>query len=171
MTDSGKPPIANSYWVVPGKFLAGEYPRDKSGKDTFAKLRALESSGVTLFVDLTEEGELLPYAAKLKSAEHRRFGIPDNDIPESPEQTAEILDAIDRHIKHGGLVYLHCWGGVGRTGTIIGCWLVRHGRSGNEALGRLADLWLRCAKSVLRPKSPPDNPWQGRYVRKWNEPG
>ena len=147
MTDSGKPPIANSYWVVPGKFLAGEYPRDKSGEYTFAKLRALESAGVTLFVDLTEEGELLPYAAMLKSAKHRRFGIPDSSVPESPEQTSEILDAIDRHIKHGGLVYLHCWGGVGRTGTIVGCWLERHGKSGDEALAWLAKLWRECAKS------------------------
>ena len=168
MTDSGKPPIANSYWVEPGKFLAGEYPRDKSGNDTFTKLRALESAGVTLFVDLTEEGELLPYATRLKSAEHRRFGIPDSSVPESPEQTAEILDTIDRHINHGGLVYLHCWGGVGRTGTIVGCWLARHGKSGDAALTRLAKLWRECIKSGWR--NSPENSWQRDYVRNWSEP-
>ena len=32
---------------------------------------------------------------------------------------------------------MHCWGGVGRTGTTVGCWLVRHGRSGTEALAEL----------------------------------
>ncbi len=26
-----------------------------------------------------------------------------------------------------GAVYVHCWGGVGRTGTVVGCWLLRHG--------------------------------------------
>ena len=167
MPDSEKP-IPHSYWVEPGKFLAGEYPRNKSGQDTFAKLRALESAGVTLFVDLTEEGELLPYAARLKSTEHRRFGIPDSSVPESPEQTSEILDAIDRRINHGGLVYLHCWGGVGRTGTIVGCWLARQGRSGDDALARLAELWRQCPKSEWRES--PENPWQRDYVRQWREP-
>ena len=29
----------------------------------------------------------------------------------------EILDAVDRALAAGRNVYLHCWGGIGRTGT------------------------------------------------------
>ena len=37
-----------------------------------------------------------------------------------------ILDEIDATIASGGKVYVHCWGGRGRTGTVVGCWLIRH---------------------------------------------
>ena len=179
MPDAAKP-IPHSYWVEPGKFLAGEYPRDLDGPGRFDKLRDLESAGVTLFVDLTEAGELRPYADRLQSAAHRRFGIRDSGIPETPELTAAILDAIDDGINDGGInnvgndssgggvVYLHCWGGVGRTGTIVGCWLARQGLSGDEALARLAELWRQCPKSQWRDS--PENPWQRNYVRQWREP-
>ena len=41
-----------------------------------------------------------------------------------------ILDDVDEAIAGGGLTYVHCWGGIGRTGTVVGCWLVRHGLEG-----------------------------------------
>lgn len=176
MTDTDglpPPPIANSYWVVPGRFLAGEYPRRRNGADgaeVFAQRRALLEAGVTLFIDLTEEGELRPYAGRLGAAEHRRFAIPDGGVPETPEDTAAILDAIDRHLADGGMLYLHCWGGVGRTGTIVGCWLARHGGlSGEAALSRLAELWRQNAKSARR--DTPEYPWQRDYIRQWREAG
>ena len=37
-------------------------------------------------------------------------------IPSSPEQTAATLDAIDSAMDDCKTVYVHCWGGVGRTG-------------------------------------------------------
>ena len=33
-----------------------------------------------------------------------------------------------------------CLGGVGRTGTVVGCWLARHGTVGAAALERLTQL-------------------------------
>ncbi len=35
---------------------------------------------------------------------------------------------------------MHCWGGVGRTGTVVGCWLVRHGLDDGDAIARIATL-------------------------------
>ncbi len=51
-----------------------------------------------------------------------------------------ILDSIDAALNAGHVVYFHCWGGVGRTGTVAGCYLVRHGMSGEGALHRIAEL-------------------------------
>ena len=52
-----------------------------------------------------------------------------------------ILDAIDTSLTGGRLVYVHCWGGVGRTGTVVGCWLLRHGLATRDAvLDTLAQL-------------------------------
>jgi protein-tyrosine phosphatase len=35
---------------------------------------------------------------------------------------------------------VHCWGGTGRTGTVVGCYLVQQGLSGAESLQRLSHL-------------------------------
>jgi protein-tyrosine phosphatase len=104
------------YWVVPGRFAAGPYPVEPLEFDTF--------------VDLTEEGELPTYEA----ADHRRFPVRDFGVA-TVEQMDEILAAVDEALDAGRTVYLHCRGGVGRTGTAVGCWLIRHGRSADEAVG------------------------------------
>ncbi|MDD2367052.1 MAG: protein-tyrosine phosphatase family protein [Desulfuromonadaceae bacterium] len=81
--------------------------------------------------------------------------------------TTDILDTIDHHIHHGEIVYLHCWGGVGRTGVIVGCWLSRHGFTGDAALARLKELWQECPKSSHR-KSP-ETTEQEQYIVTWQE--
>ena len=163
-------PIEYCYWVVPGQLLAGEYPMVKNDEAASrAKLADLTEAGVNTFIDLTQEGELLPYSQWLDSDSqtYYRFPIWDVSIPDTPETTAAILDTIDAHIAKGHVVYLHCWGGVGRTGTIVGCWLARHGHPGPVALERLAELWAECPKSAWTRS--PETKEQRRYVRDWTE--
>jgi hypothetical protein len=102
------------YWVEPGRLLAGRYP---------SSLDSLVDAGVTLVVDLTEEGERPAYDAPMRKV---RLPIPDFSCP-TPETVNEILDVIDAELAAGGLVFVHCHGGIGRTGTVVGCWLTRHG--------------------------------------------
>ena len=173
MTDTR--PIPNCYWVLPGRFIAGEYPRDLDGGSSESKIAAFLRAGVTSFVNLTSPGDgLEPY---VEIVEHladtdvtlNRFPIRDVSVPSAPSQTAEILDAVDAEIARGGLVYVHCWGGVGRTGTLVGCWLVRHGYSGHDALERVRELWSGCPKSTwLRS---PETPTQEDYIINWSETG
>jgi len=159
-------PIKECYWVVPGRLLAGEYPRTLDEDTTREKLDRLLRAGVTVFVDLTEEDEgLEPYAHMLGAAVHHRLPIRDASVPDSMEKTAEILDTIDRELDAGHLVYVHCWGGVGRTGLVVGCWLARHGLEGQAALARLRQLWRECPKSA-RLRSP-ETPQQERCVVDW----
>jgi protein-tyrosine phosphatase len=35
----------------------------------------------------------------------------------------EIVSPISSEIEAGRPTYVHCWGGVGRTGTVVGCGL------------------------------------------------
>ena len=161
-------PIKKCYWVAPGKLLAGEYPRDEDEATSRSKINALTHSGVTAFIDLTEENEgLRPYSGLLDKTTHQRFPIRDYSIPVSPAVTMAILDAIDQHINEGRIVYLHCWGGVGRTGVIVGCWLSRHGYKGTAALARLRELWQQCPKSAFR-KSP-ETKEQEQHILRWEE--
>lgn len=141
------PPIPDSYWVIPGRLLAGEYPGAREDMDARRKLRRFLDAGITFFLDLTEEGELVPYAHLLAeeamargiAVEHHRAPIRDLSTP-TPDETERILDIIDAALGAGHRVYVHCWGGIGRTGTIIGCYLVRHGMTGAEALAQIERL-------------------------------
>lgn len=163
-------PIPHCYWVVPGKLLAGEYPRTPYEQSSREKLKQLTDAGVTAFIDLTEADEFLePYDHLLdkQSQTHQRFAIRDMSIPRSRDLTMQALDTIDAHLEAGETVYVHCWGGVGRTGTIIGCWLARHHEPGQAALDRLADLWRANPKSSYRRS--PETPEQRHYVREWRE--
>jgi protein-tyrosine phosphatase len=90
--------------------------------------------GVDFVVDLTEEGELRPYARG--AFKHRRMPIRDFSVPTDAEMQA-ILDAIDDALAKGHTVFVHCRGGIGRTGTVLGCYLRRHGASAEEALAAL----------------------------------
>ena len=164
--DASFPPIKQCYWVVPGKLLAGEYPRDKDEATSQAKINALLDAGISVFVDLTEENEgLLSYTSLIGKAIHNRFAIRDGAIPNSPETTIQILDTIDRYIQQGEMVYVHCWGGVGRTGVIIGCWLARHDNGGEAALVRLRALWAQCPKSAT--SETPETRDQEQYIQSW----
>ncbi|MCG8352317.1 MAG: hypothetical protein MI924_31515, partial [Chloroflexales bacterium] len=35
---------------------------------------------------------------------------------------------------------IHCWGRIGRTGTVVGCYLACHGMSGEAAIQEIARL-------------------------------
>ena len=54
-------------------------------------------------------------------------------MPRSAEAVATILDAIDVALAQGRTVDVRCWGRIGRTGAVVGCWLVRHGLTGDGA--------------------------------------
>jgi hypothetical protein len=135
-------PIDDSYWLSPGRLLAGEYPGAARDDEARRKLRRLAWSGVDVFLDLTEPGEygLRPYAPLLPAgAVHRRMPIADQDVPD-PDGMRAILDALGAALADGRVVYLHCFGGIGRTGTVAGCWLVEQGLSGGRALEHIAAL-------------------------------
>ena len=169
-------PTPACYWVVPG-FLAGNYPRTRDDGSSREKLRRILDAGVTCFVDLTTRHDPLePYEDLLSelndgssaaAAVRESFPVPDMSIPDSPDTTRAILDVIDRVLAEQGTAYVHCWGGVGRTGTIVGCWLVRHGMTGEEALARVAELWATRPDASW--STSPQTEEQFRYVREWRE--
>jgi HD domain/Polymorphic toxin system, DSP-PTPase phosphatase len=97
-----------------------------------------------------------------------RLPIRDVSVPQSPDKMREILDTIDAALSAKRIVYVHCWGGVGRTGTVIGCHLVRQGYVGDAALTRLHELFAIMDKSAFRRS--PETAEQEQWVRTWREP-
>jgi protein-tyrosine phosphatase len=91
--------------------------------------------------------------------------IPDFDVP-SRAQMVRILDEIDQALMAQRKVYVHCLAGLGRTGTVVGCYLVRHGLSGPDALKRIQVL-RRDALGAHDPS--PTTEAQRRMVQYWDE--
>ena len=118
-------PLHQSYEVWGnGIIYAGEYPGDKNGELAKHKIERMHHFGIRHFIDLTEEGELRPYNHLLPSdTTYTRFPIVDCGAPKSVESVQRLLLRIEELKKMDGYVYVHCWGGVGRTGTIIACYL------------------------------------------------
>jgi protein-tyrosine phosphatase len=168
-------PIPESYWVEPDRLLAGEYPGRYEVELTRKRIDSLLEAGFTTFIDLTRPDETIAYREVLleeadvydMKVQHLRFPIGDFGLP-TPEGMKSILDTIDAELNVGKKIYLHCWGGIGRTGTTVGCYLVRRGKTGEEALSQLADWWQAVPKSQYHQRSPETHE-QLEFVRNWKE--
>ena len=172
-------PFPRSYWVVPGKFLAGYYPGSRNSVTVQKKLKNLLKHGVRHIINLMERDEenfqrekFVPYEYRLQAMAREteinievvHMPIPDMKIP-PVEVMVSILDEIDGAIEHNPAVYLHCWGGRGRTGTVVGCYLARHGMAvGEAALGMLGEL--RQNDPIAHLPSP-ETKVQAEFVRSW----
>ena len=167
------PPIPESYWVQPGQVLAGAYPLlvGEPEQAMLQRVRRFLAVGMTAFVDLTEAHECVSYFPFLMAGvsertcppAYQRLSIRNWDVP-PPAMMTRILDTIDTALAEGQSVYVHCAGGIGRTGTVVGCYLVRHGMPGEAALEEI--MRLRRAMPNGHDLSPRREP-QRQMVRTW----
>ena len=67
-------PSPNSYWVIPGRFAAGEYPGALDSSEAATRVKTLLDEGINHFIDLTEPRELNPYAG-IAEEEAQRLGL------------------------------------------------------------------------------------------------
>lgn len=165
------------YPVQPGLF-AGEYPGHQSPNVAETRLRELVGNGVRTFIDLTSRVDgLTPYEPLFVELDddgaldlrRHSFEIPDMNIPSGPELMREVLDLIRAELDAGRPCYVHCWGGIGRTGTAVGCWLRESGMDPDSALARVQQLYgshMDAGKLSRYPHSP-QQPTQVHYVRNW----
>jgi ADP-ribosyl-[dinitrogen reductase] hydrolase len=164
-------PLANSYWVVPGRLLAGEHPAGRVELPDGAsrtRVLGLVAAGINCFVDLTEEGECVAYEPMLPpSATYLRRPIRDQQVPRRAAQMRRIQDEIASALAAGHKVYVHCRAGIGRTGLVTGCFLVEQGREGEQALSELNLLWTaQCARAATWPTIP-QTLEQASYICEW----
>jgi protein tyrosine/serine phosphatase len=172
-------PFQRSYWVEPGRLLAGYYPGDSDPVEADYKLQALLDCGVSRIVNLMESDEtdhsgrrFAAYQSRLqrlaqlrgRAVECVRFPIKDRSVP-SLASMRKILEALVAAIGAGETVYVHCWGGRGRTGTVTGCYL-RHalGVAGAETLARLRELTAHNPDAFW---PAPEMEGQRAFVERW----
>lgn len=123
---SGPPPMQSLHELrTPDldKFLP---PRRKGRKDEAAVEAAAAAQG----------GVAAPYGQRLET-EFMHCPIVDLGLP-TEQQTLELCQQLEACLRAGKVVYLHCWGGRGRAGTIGACLLGKaYGLQAAEALERV----------------------------------
>jgi protein tyrosine phosphatase len=179
MTEILEVPFNRSYWVVPGKLLAGGYPGSEDPIEEKRNLKGLIQAGIKHVISLMEPQEynrpddpFPPYVDHMETiAEKMRItvtfdqiSIKDFSVP-TERQIVRILNQIDMCIKYDKPVYAHCWGGKGRTGTVVGCYLIRHGiATGNDVIKKIKEL----RKNTVDFSEPsPETREQIKMVIKW----
>jgi len=174
-------PPEKTYWIVPGKLMAGAYPAHPMDREHRQIITSLLGCGVTDFINLvlsdetgmggiSFRGYISDYREAAPAAlrpEMHNFPIPDEEVP-AESLMIRILDKVDELLGLGRVPYIHCWGGKGRTGTVAGCWLVRHRYATPEGvLFRLKELTAEQMEFFWHT---PNTPEQEDYVTAW-EPG
>ena len=173
-----KLPHEDCYWVTPGTVMAGRMPVRHDDESTLHLLTSMHRTGIRCFINLQlaeerdEQGRaFLPYWKLLDQlhpiACFTRFGIPDMGVPNLRGMRL-ILDHIDSMLSAGRPVYIHCWGGKGRTGTVVCCWLLRHSFATRD---NIFDYLGRLRASTASHQQPsPETQAQRDFVLSW-QPG
>jgi len=165
-------PFALAYWVQERLFVAGPFPGHPSPEVARRQLCGLLDCGVRSFINLMHEEPrmgALPYAPLLQELTQQRgldcsvqrFEIEDCSAPSRATMQA-IQDALDAAIAARRTPYLHCWGGRGRTGTVVGVYLLRRGLATPD---NFVEVLARLRAGA--PGTSPETDEQIAFVRSW----
>lgn len=111
-------------------------------------LAHLQQMGIHKVVSLLEADEARCYGlddeqrlcAALGMA-FTQFPITDRQIPDTPDQPAfrQLIDQLYDELCSGNHIAIHCFAGIGRTGLLAGCILIKHGMTPAQATDLLSD--------------------------------
>jgi protein tyrosine/serine phosphatase len=168
-------PISDSYWVEPGRLLAGEHPGHWDETVARRRITGLLDAGIRRFIDLSGRSDKVSAYDQLLEkicrergivAEYLRLPLRENEAPRSVEDVVDVMRAILSGLQAGERVYLHCSDGVGRTGMAVGCWLIERGLEPAAALKELRCLFAAMNKAHLN-RATPANAAQTEWVERW----
>ncbi len=155
------------YWIDerwPGKLAVSARPRGgdwledevsdwkRSGVD--AVLSLLEKAEEQE-MNLEKEGE----AVRDQGLEFISLPIPDRQAPPSETKVTATIDRTTQTLKSGKNVLVHCRQGIGRSGLIAACLLIRKGMSPGAALEK-----VMAVRGVEVPETREQREWIDRYA-------
>jgi len=87
------------------------------------------------------------------------FPIPDMQVPVTEAKLSEMLDSMTAHLSAGRDVLVHCRQGIGRTGLMAACLLIKSGMSPGAAVESVS-----AARGLAVPETPEQREWIERYA-------
>jgi protein-tyrosine phosphatase len=139
--------LPHSALAVPGRLGLTRAPgRWAEGRNVDSDVRLREDldalatvHGAKVLVTLLERAEIaevgdLGSEARRSGVRWVHFPIPDMWVPSDIAATRRLVRQVLRALEGGEDVVVHCWGGLGRAGTIAACCLVSHGCEPRRAI-------------------------------------
>ena len=161
--------------------MAGCYPGSEDSTQAYRQLKGLVDHGIRHVVNLMESGERNRFGHPFVLCEDQmqsiaataqcsisfdHMPIKDGGAPSRIEM-GRILDSIDGCIAANRPVYVHCLGGLGRTGTVVGCYLARHGAASGRNVIKM--IWDLRRNTLTQHLNSPETNQQMDLVESWVE--
>jgi len=128
---AGRAPRSFSF-VVDGAIAGLARPSD----DDIAGLPSLGIAGLVSLTEISLDRD----AVASRGLEYLHLPVRDFGAP-SMEAVRTFVDFVRRvRAERGGAVAVHCGSGMGRTGTMLACFLVSEGRGAGEAIAEVRRL-------------------------------
>lgn len=158
---------AGIYWVEgpwPGKLAVSARPR--GGDWLHDDIANWKRAGVDAVLSLLESPEerdldLRGEAAEVQSEGLEFWSLPvaDRQPPRSETQVASLLEKVGDALSGGKNVLVHCRQGVGRSGLIAACLLVKSGMSPGAAVDKVS-----AARGVAVPETDEQRDWIDHFA-------
>ena len=125
---TGKPD--NFSWLIDGKLAGSAIPTSKD------EIKWVQEQGVKSIVTIREE----PLADEwIKDVNYLHVMSNDMGVPEF-DDLIHAVDFIHRRITNNEFVLVHCLAGMGRTGVVLACYLVKYqNMSADEATQKIRE--------------------------------
>jgi protein-tyrosine phosphatase len=159
--------LSELYWLGerwPGRVALAARPR--GGDWLRDEIRNWKQAGIDLIVSLLTPEEERDLELREESRESRAqglefisFPIPDCQVPKSEPKLAETLEKISDSLLAGKDVVIHCRQGVGRTGLVTACLLVKNGMSPGAAIENIS-----VARGVAVPETAEQREWVDHFA-------
>jgi len=125
----------NFSWVVSGKLAGAGLPQVFKGFELqCSALQYISEQEVEAILSLTED-PFLSEAIDQFGFKYLHVPIPDFTAP-TMAQLSQCISFIDSNNS----TVAHCWGGRGRTGTILAAYLISNGWHWTDAIERIREL-------------------------------